>query len=454
MLKFDFKNKINGLNKQISIGAVFYIIGFMLLPYDGIIGSMPSYYKPISIYFFGIYTVYYLFKHKYLLSKSDKWLIAFFCYSVLSSLITNICYLGNTKTYLSFVFTLICGIIVFFSTKFFLLEQCGNSSTHAKISYFSKLLCIAYVFPLIFGVFEILYLKNVFSLNIIVALKRFFGCIRLDRLSLTTTEASWTTFHMILSAGAYFYQFKDNKKLRYLFGFLMSAFFLIISYSLAGFLCVAVGFLCFLLYWFFKKDACDIKIKLLTLFLLVVIFFIVAFVFLKILKSLDESYYNRVAKMIECLLAGDFSSLISVDSSTFMRIGIPIINFNVFFDYPIFGVGGGSFEYLALDYISKLYPQVIGYEEIVYYFSIGTINTPMCLYTRILSEFGICGSILFFGAFFNCLKNIKFFRIKSNWFLLIWIFCVLSSALQFASFAFVPFWLICALLDGKFISEN
>lgn len=105
-----------------------------------------------------------------------------------------------------------------------------------------------------------------------------------------------------------------------------------------------------------------------------------------------------------------FISLISsegtgYDLSNIARIGTQSAAFNLWLDYPLFGVGYGAFGFYATDY----YPAWAWFSNEVVSWTADTPGTSWIpthgLYPRLLSETGLVGFLAYVGAYIVLIKN-------------------------------------------------
>lgn len=420
-------------------------LAIILLPYDAIHYLIPSNYAPISIYPFFFLLIFMLIKRKWCisLSKSGRILMTLFVYVAFLSVFTNFAYVKSLSIYVEFILTFMIGIIVFFSADMFLREKFADDRG-GMYKYIVQLAGKAYYFPLIVGMVEYIALRGIFPSSIIRVLHAVFGGWQAGRLCMTTFEASWASMHMLIAMVAYFslLKLKTGRKAINMLCLVMSAVFFLLSASAQGIVTLVVAGL---LYLFLSAYRDKRVLKFLVRLVAVMAVTIVAFLlFYRILLLMPDTYMAR-----RILGFTTLRNAFESDSSVFIRVGFLLIHLLIFKDHVLFGIGGGDFKSIVVDYIKQYYPYAMSLPEISGIIRNGS-NTTTSIYLSALSEFGIVGAVLFFYFIVRCLKHLGSRKHEKNNAILICLFVAVLLALpvQFGSWAYVPFWLCLALANN------
>lgn len=107
------------------------------------------------------------------------------------------------------------------------------------------------------------------------------------------------------------------------------------------------------------------------------------YTFSRIDKLLDISSFN---------LTSLYYYVISVDNSLLVRIGYPVVAFNMFMDHP-FGLGVGGFAYNLKDYFFLLNVPTVYSSEVISHLQQNNAD-PRNLFLQVAVDFGVFGVFL------------------------------------------------------------
>ncbi len=420
-------------------------LAIILLPYDAVHYLIPSQYAPISIYPFFILLIYMVINRRWRvsLSKNGMHLITLFLYTAFLSIFTNLAYVKSISIYAEFILTFMIGIMVFLSADMYLHEKFSDNISD-MFKYIVQLLGKAYYVPLIVGVVEYLALQGALPSAIITVFHIVFGGWQTGRLCMTTYEASWASMHMLIAMVTYYslLKMKTGRKAINVLCLALSAVLFLISASAQGIVTLIVASL---LYLFLSAYRDKRLLKFFGQLLSVIGLMAVAlFLFYRILLLMPNTYMAR-----RILGFTTLRNAFMYDASVFVRVGFPLIHLLVFKDHMLFGIGGGDFKSVVVDYIKEYFPYARGTPEIIYIMLNGS-PTEVSIYLCALSEFGIFGAVLFFFLIVNCIKRLGVKHIaKDNMGLMCMLVAVLLALpIQFGSWSYVPFWLCLAFTNN------
>lgn len=426
-------------------------LAIFLLPYDAVHYLVPSQYAPISIYPFFILLIYMVINRRWRvsLSKSGGILIALFLYTAFLSIFTNLAYVKSLSIYVEFILTFMIGIMVFFSADMYLREMFADDRSN-MFKYIVQLLGKAYYIPLVVGVVEYIALRGILPSVIIDVFHAVFGGWQTGRLCITNFEASWASMHMLIAMATYFSLLKMKTKRNFIniLCLTVSALLFLILASAQGIVTLVVAGLLYLflsayrekrLLKFFGRLAAVIAITSAALFL-----------FYRILLLMPNTYMARRVLGFTTL-----KNAFMYDSSVFVRVGFPLIHLLIFKDHILFGIGGGDFKKMVVDYINEYFPYARGTPEIIFIMSNGS-PSEVSIYLCALSEFGIFGAAVFFYLIINCVKRLGSGKYEKNSASLMCLFVAVLLALpiQFGSWSYVPFWLCLAFANNLGEANN
>lgn len=420
-------------------------LAIILFPYDAIHYLVPSQYAPVSIYpFFILLFCMILNRSCHIsLSKSGKVLIVLFLYTILLSIFTNLAYVKSISIYVEFILTFMIGAMVFFSADMYLYRKFADDRNKMFV-YLVQLLGKAYYLPLIVGVIEYLALLGLLPSDTIKVIHTIFGGWQSGRMCMTTFEASWASMHMLIAMVSYFSLLKLNlgrKSVNRLCLIVSVALFIILA-SAQGIATLAFAGL---LYLFLSAYRDKRLLKFFRRLVAVIVVTSVIFIaFYNILKLMPNTYMaNRILGFTT--LKNAFAN----DSSVFVRVGFLLIHLLIFKDHILFGIGGGDFKNVVVDYIKEYFPYAIGTSEVNYIVLNGS-PTIVSIYFGAFSEFGIFGAIIFYYLIFHCIKNLRLQGDEqyNTDFVCLFVAVLLALPIQFGSWSFVPFWFCLAFTNN------
>lgn len=432
------------MSKKNNPMPFFFIIAILLLPYDAIKGVMPSSYRPISVYFFLIFLILYILKYRsgIIVNADIKRSLYFYIYAITVGFVLSVLNTGDPSFFLNQFFSLSMGIVTFLSVfwGFRKLKKNKFESDEQTIEFLFKLIFIAYLFPIFIWILDILFINGHLPFSIKQFIMTVFGGFQSNRLTGTTLEASWLSKHALFIIPVNLYLYKTLKKKIYLLPALVGFVTFILTFSLQG---VAYLSGTTILYFFLKgylNGKLGVTIKNLIIAILIISLIAYIFYFITI-NYLPNTYYSKRLENLTSL-----QSLLFSDGSSFIRIGIPIISVLIFRD-NIFGVGLGAYPYYFPMYVNKYFQESLKFNEVQkYYFENSAPGGSALL--RVLAEFGILGSLIFYNFIIKVYQNVKKIKgFRYNNYLLFWFSLGVSFLLQ-EGYACVQFWLTLGVLSS------
>ncbi len=419
-------------------------LGIFLLPYDAIRHILPSTYRPISVYFFFLYLLFFILyafrsRTKVKVHVATLYLVLFIGYNIVSSLILNLVYQYDIALYWESLTTLAIGVITFFSCSIAFSQIAERRNVTEYCDEIFGLIGTAYVIPLVVGVIDALVIYGPLPMAIKNVITLIFGGNQATRMTGVTFEASWLSMHMAFAFGVYLYLAVRNKK-KYKIRCILSALLFFLSASLQGILTVILGVILFGLVYGYVQGK---FLKMLRMFILIVLGSVILFfLFRWFLSLLPTSYFTT-----RILNFTSIDQLLKTDGSTFLRTQYPIIGLLMFRDHFLFGMGGGSFAYAMGDYIQQYYPWASSFPEVALHMSTRNTASAVSLYTRVLGENGLIGGILFYTFIGKALaagkRILQFPYVK---YVLFWLCISLGQVFQFSSYALTLFWVPLAFM--------
>lgn len=447
-------NVSNGINKVLiakTVDEILLIIGIMLIPYDAL-RVMPSEYRPVAIFPL-LFALLFCFarRNNRLFTKCRVLLLIFTSYAILTTSLIS----SNTDLSIdrvpSFMLTLGIGLFMFFAFGILFLNEIKTKGVSVFLDWLFTWLSRAYVIPVFVGIIEMLSLIGLLPYSFGAALSHFFGSDQQGRLTMTSYEASWAAFHLLIAIFAFYYRNKLTGSLYSKLLLFVSICLFLYSQSMQGFLVAIVAFFIYIAWLSYKKGNLLVLVKWFSLLALVIV---VAVVLLRTiyLNGDHDTYYTR-----RLLGFNGIDSLIRNDASSFVRIVYPFICLQMFFNHLVFGIGGGMFSAYLPSYIYCYYPWAAAFGEVAQELAGTLVPSAVCLYTRVLAEHGVIGGAIFVAFLTNVLKGFRCLGEPTSWrfrlaaFFLITLICM---PLQFASYAFLPLWLALGLLDALVIYQT
>lgn len=434
--------------ENLDMAEVFFALGIFLLPYDAF-PVMPSTYRPISIVPFFIALLFTLSAEGKsgikLFGRRQFLVLGFFaltmCIGFFRALMGNIEFDGLFDT----VITLGIGLFVYFCLSSFLKWKSSSESFETTIGWLFHLLSIAYIVPLLVGCLEALSLVGILPASVNATLIHFFGGNQAGRLTLTSFEASWASIHLAIAAFSNLFLYRKGRAAFHLVCFCTATVLFLFTNSMQGILVLGSSLLVYIFWYGKKRKRLAIVLKWLIVVAVGAVLLMSALRIYFNLSGSEAYYATRIINFT------NINNLIHSDGSSFIRIVFPIIGMQMFLSSPVFGVGAGAFAQHLPVYISEFYPWSVRFDEIAWYINGSMTPSAVCLYTRALGELGIVGSVPFSAFLYSSLKCVNSLLLNGGAFALEAVFLVfflVCSQLQFASFAFLPFWLALSLLDS------
>jgi hypothetical protein len=411
------------------------LIGFILIPFMSL-PVMPSNYRPISIYFFLPIGILLLIKYikKLLIPKDIFILLIFSIFCTFQSIIL----VENVVLSFRDLIPLFTGFISYIAMKFYIQQ-------HGIDYLFSKYLYLFYIIAII-GIIEILSIYGVLPYTFKQIIGEIFSTKISSRIQLITMEGSWAAKVIIFTVPIYLYHYINNGHFPVSFFVLMIIFLFI--FSLEGILIILSAVLIYVIYRFIPIAAKILLFKYkIKYYIYIATIIIISFFVIQFVLSTQSGYaISRIYKFID---ANSFMAILGLDASTFIRVIYPYIGFLIFLDNPM-GVGLGGYAESFNFYINTIPIDYLKFNEVVG--DIATVSAdPKNLYSKILSETGIVGSLIFL---YFILLQIRFLRSNIKKFPHYKMFFIsnfllgLTCVIQFGSFAYLPFWFAFAVNSG------
>lgn len=430
---------------EANVAELLLILGILLIPYDAL-RLMPSEYRPIAIFPLLIALIFVFGRREVpLMSKSRMLLLLFTVVATFSTFLSTMQTSYSVSRVPSFVLTLAIGVFLFFAFSILFVLMLRKLGVTGFLDWFFMWLSRAYVLPIAVGVIEALSLLGLFPFSVGAGLSHFFGSNQEGRLTLTTYEASWASFHLLIAGFSFYYRFRLTRSLFHGGCFLVSLGLFLFSQSMQGFIVVAIAAILYIAWLSYKRNNLLTLVKWvsLTIFCAFLLVFFLKYIYM---SQGQDTYYARRLLGFEGI-----ESLIKSDGSSFVRIMFPVMGMQMFFDHPLAGIGGGMFASYMPEYIFAYYPWAVSFGEIAQELAGELVPSAVCLYTRIFAEQGIIGTLIFGACLvrvfhgFGSLGNVVDWRVRIAAFFLITLICM---PFQFASYAFLPLWLSLGVLDA------
>lgn len=411
-------------------GTLLFLVALFLLPFEAIKGILPSTYRPISIYPLSIIFIFAVCK-KLLHHKMDKVMFKYvlFCvYCIFTTYLMTWYNFGDFSNAKAFIITFVMGIITFISCHyaFSIIKKGINNDDY--ILYVFKLLGNMYFIAIFIGVIELFSILNILLLSIKISINNILGAGQLTRVCMGSSEASWLSMHILIMMPIYIYLHKVTRERKYLIAFIIITVIFVFNVSGQGIITLAATLAIYMIINIVNKNNINNLIKNFVLIAIAIVAAFLAFKF--IINLMPNTYYTARLKNFTSI-----NSLIRSDASSFIRIIYPVLNFRIFLNYPILGIGG-SFSFLFGEYLYKFYPWAVSsYGEVAAHVSSNSAST-YCFYTRLLSEFGIIGMILFINFVSSITRKFKKYKINNKNILLFILILTFAVLIQFDSFIY------------------
>jgi hypothetical protein len=410
-----------------------FLLGVALITFEGLPFARFSNYSPISI--FPLFAGFMLALIKGIKLKKVDILFFLFCfYSISHSLIMAMIY-NDISSSIKHIITIIIGFSIYIFS-FYVTEK--YLPFDKNINRFTTSLYIAFTIPVIIGLLQLMSQLNITndSINNITTL--FVKVVYNNRIQMLSSEPSWAIIHILTALILFIFINMYNGKKTSIMVICLGILF-ILSFSAFGYGVVVFALLLFMIL--------QNKNRLKTFFAALIVLFVVFTILPFMIETFNiQGYYTHRFQLDELSI----SNLLERDESFFVRIIFPVIGVIQFINFPIFGVGGGFYYVEFANMMIKYFPYALDMAEVnTNVFVNPEAANPRNLFSKILSEEGILGGILFF-SFLIVLYN-KY--AKNNYSKLV--FCLaISFTLNFDSYALVDFWLLIGLLRGGFFERE
>ncbi|SCW52118.1 O-antigen ligase like membrane protein [Paenibacillus tianmuensis] len=409
-----------------------FFLGLCLLTYDRMPYFSFSVYRPVAMFPLFAASFLLLFE-KFRFRQGDIFLIAFFIYSACNSLINSAIH-NDPSSSMKHIVTLIVGISIYRVSTYVggTFRELPDGS-----NLMIKALSIAFVPGVIAGFLQFIdafVVRNGFS----KALTSYFSeMVYHNRIQMLSGEPSWATIHMLTGGILIYYLYSKRKKWSVLFVALLLLFILTFSAYAYGVILIAL----FLFILISGKHR--FKLLLITGVALCFIFGLVPF----LIKTFGISGYYTHRFNLDTLRLDD---LMQKDGSFFVRFVFPIIGFIEFWRHPLTGVGGGFYYKEFTDILLTHFGGGLKFKEVLdIAFNHQESATSRNLFSKVFSEEGLIGAVLFFGFLFTVLK-----KSCTNSYSKFVLAACLSLVMNFDSYAFIDFWLLIGLIRGGFFETQ
>jgi hypothetical protein len=418
------------------------VLSLITLPIDAFVGLFPTTYRPLSIIFLLIAFVFQVVQLMFELQfsifkfviKRYGILIAFLLVSLLVSFLRIRQYNLPFDGFINGLLTLGLGGIAFVSYDlFFRLLNQSRVSFDTWVSSLLSLMAYVYAPLVIFGILEVFIFFQWLPIELKENIVVFFARKAYPRVQWFSGEPSWASMQMIFSMP--FLMYKAQKNIIFKIIFALSMIVLVLSFSMQGlFTFMIVGFIGVVVLrpkWIFKMIIALIILLAVTL----------AFYYLASALYPRAHFLTRIRRAMNI---SSLTDLVYLDGSVAVRLLYPWIGLVMFRRFPLFGVGLGNYRYFFPNIVRLQFPRLLRVQEVTS--NITRLNSnPKNIFTRLLGEAGLVGSLLFSWFTFNSIKAVwNSISVHREWILLI-IIVVFANMLQFDSYAYVPLWFILAL---------
>lgn len=436
--------------KEAPLWRKFLVLSLMLVPYDAM-RVMPSNYRPLSVVPLMILLIVLVqdggARRCVRFGRAHAALLLFAAIYLITSMVRIFTGEIQVAEMLSEGIVLCIGIVAFVSLAWSFrlrVRQTGIRQTAAETI---KILGYAYVIPLIVGLLEALSLYGVLPIEVNQALIAVFGGNQTNRLCLTSFEASWASVHLLIAFAVYLYLSRNN--VRWMACCIVALLLFVVAQSAQGVIVLCLSVLCAAAYAAITRRR--IKVFILSVAAVAAVVCGV-WVYAKVSYANGNTayYISRIANF------ASVDKLISNDASVFVRLLFPLFGLLLFFKSPLIGYGAGGFERLIPGHLRENYAWARRLEEIRRYMDGELTPSATCLYTKVLTETGILGGIPFFYFLASELRNaFGLIRQLENDVPVVLLYSiVLFNMLQFASYAYVPLWLLLSLAEASTEDPN
>ncbi len=376
---------MNFISKLLIITLPFWSLPFL-----------PGTYSAITPYICLIIFPFYIINKKG--GYEFKWIMINVSFCILLVFYSLISFSNGTLSFLDF-FGYIMGYISFFSFIFVF--------THLRIEKCLMILLSVSKLVSFYAIFEAVVSRVDFLKPLKVAITFIFTGKESEGLILTTNEPSWAVQLLLFCSVFLFLDYLKNGKKGSLFFVLTNLCIFIVTFSMTGLLVLLLA--CVFYQLLFRSLSIKILCKLLFLSAVIIASFTIVFTFFN-----SGGYtYARIDKFLEITstdVSALYYSIIRIDNSLLIRIGYPVVGFNMFLDNP-FGLGVSGFSYYLNDYLHLLNSPVMYDSELTKHLE--NLNADARNYIIALCvDFGVFGLLLVLYCLLtlrNIIKNLGYY---------------------------------------------
>lgn len=320
---------------DVTLAEALFVCGIMLLPYDAL-PVFPSTYRPVAIIPLGLSLLLCLAdRSAHVFFGNGMRLLLFFAYVTISSAVGTLILRSDAGSFAEVVLTLFIGVVVFFSFFANMRNKRLEVGTEGLFDWLFLWISRAYVVPLLVGMVEVASLLGLLPGSVNDSLVSVFGGNQWGRLTLTSYEASWASYHLALAAVAYLYRYWANRGAASLAGLIMSVGLFAFTQSMQGFLVLGAAVVVFAVWLSCARG------NFLTLVKWCAAITTIACIVVLVLTVVYSSQGGLTYYSARFLGFSGLDQLVRTDGSSFVRIMFPVIGMRMFLDNPLFGVGGG-----------------------------------------------------------------------------------------------------------------
>lgn len=401
-----------------------FLIPFISLP------VLPSVYRPVSLYFLIPLFLIYSLNFKRLLLVSDIRVIILFLFCSLYGLVHAI--FGTHASivlYLSDLTVLCVGVVVYFGFRVVFL----NLGIEGFVRYSNY----AFKFLVFIGIAEIMSIVGVLPMDLKEGLNLLFSEKSQTRVQLTTMEASWGARVFLFSFLVYVCSAVDRYKVIYVLAGMMIFLFI---FSIGVFAFALLGLAMYCVYQYRLKGVG----ALIALGCCVIAIIVLS---VEIFSYFGFGGYHL--SRISALFSGDYyhiSDMLTFDQSIFIRVGYPIVAYQVGIDNP-FGIGLGQYPLYFSQYLVDTFgSSVLSFPEVLDDVVSGD-GDARSLFLKVYSELSFLGLILLFWMLFRSLRE----RSESSYEKLkvLFFFMSIASMLTIGTWAYLYFWIAIAMMPAS-----
>lgn len=417
---------------------VYFRLCWLLIPF-WTLPFIPGLFKPISTLLVSVVAVPYLIKRVFItrsLEKLDLVLICYITFSLLIGILFSFNSFGVNNVVAFSMF--LCGTLSFFGYKYlvnykgfeFALQLIKSAIYVTVLIGWVDLLSWAGLIPKVLGE----------SLSLVLSGKT------PSRIVLTTSEPAWACRLISLLLPFAWYFMKVDQRVKSKFVFYSLIIFFIATFSLSGVVILVFFVVAFLL----NKFSISNIIKTLLYGLIIMQLFAIVFTSIKESGGYYVSRIDKIANLDNVENVMSLKTLSKLDGSAFIRLGYPIISFNIFLENPE-GLGLGNYGNHFSDYVKRN----MGYalENVTVSKHVEKQNADQRNFiTKLVTDNGLV-TFLFIVSFYLIsylqIKKIlkKFPRDHFAKCLLFGMFFMFANMIQMASYLFISYWLIPALIS-------